>query len=66
MHPQSHCDPEDMILFLLAFCCQDDFTETPISCDEILDRLFEDCFRTVTPVANSEGLRQRLDNQCVF
>ena len=61
MDQRKYCDPEDMIRFLLGLCCQDDSSTTPVSCDETLDRCFEDCLRKVIPVANSEELRQRLD-----
>ena len=62
MRPRRYCDPKDMILFLLATCCQDDSKATPVSRDKTLDECFEECFRTVTPVANSDGLKRRLDD----
>ena len=61
MDQRKYCDPEDMIRFLLALCCQDDSSTTSVSRDETLDRRFEDCLRKVIPVANSEELRQMLD-----
>ena len=61
MRSRRYCDPKDMILFLLATCCQDDSTATPVSRDKTLDQRFEDCFRTVTPVANCDELKRRLD-----
>ena len=57
-----YCDPEALIQFLLALCCQDDASTTPISRDESLEKLFEDCFEKVIPVANSHELRKRLDD----
>jgi hypothetical protein len=61
MNKRKYCDPEDMIQFLLALCCQDDSSMTPVSRDDTLDKRFEDCLGKVIPVANSDGLRQRLD-----
>ena len=62
MEQQGDCDPEDMIRFLLALCCQDDSSTTPVSRDEVLDRRFEECFRKVIPVADSEEIQQRLNS----
>jgi hypothetical protein len=61
MNQRKYCNPEDMILFLLALCCQDDSSTTPVSRDETLDKRFEDCSREVISIANSDELRQRLD-----
>jgi hypothetical protein len=62
MRRRKHCDPEAMIRFLLALCCQNDSSTTPVSHDEVLDRRFEDCLREAIPVANSNEMRQRLNN----
>ena len=61
MSQRKYCDPEAMIGFLLALCCQDDSSTTPVSRDQTLDRVFEDCFGEVIPIANSLELRQKLD-----
>jgi len=61
MNQRKNCDPEDMIRFLLALCCQDFSSTAPVSHDEALDRRFEDCLREVVPIANSCELRQRLN-----
>ena len=52
---------KDMVRFLLAFCCKDNSSTTPVTADEVLGKHFEDCLRKVIPVANSDGMRQRLD-----
>jgi hypothetical protein len=62
MDRRKYRDPEDMIRFLLALCCQDDSSTTPVSRDEVLDGRFEECLREVIPVANSDEMRQKLDN----
>jgi len=61
MGQRKYCNPEDMVRFLLALCCQDDSSMTPVSRDETLDRCFGDCSRQVIPLADSEELRRRLD-----
>jgi len=62
MRQRKYCDPEDMIRFLLALCCQDDSSTTPVSRDEVLDGRFEDCMREAVPIANSDELREKLDS----
>jgi len=62
MRQRKYCDPEDMIRFLLALCCQGDSSTTPVSRDEVLDRRFEDCLREAVPIANSDVLREKLDS----
>ena len=61
MEQRKYCDPGDMIRFLLALCCQDDSSTTPVSRDEALNTCFGECLREVTPVANSDEMRQKLD-----
>jgi len=61
MGQQKYCDPEDMVRFLLAICCQDHPSTTPVSRDETLESRFGDCSRKVIQVANSEDLRRMLD-----
>ena len=58
---KQHCDPKDMIKFLLALCCQDGSSTTPISHNDLLDTCFNDCWNKVIRVANSEELRHKLD-----
>ena len=62
MSRQRYCDPEAMIGFLLALCCQDHSSTTPVSRDQTLDKLFEDCFGKVILTANCSELRQKLDD----
>jgi len=62
MGQRKYCNPEDMVRFLLALCCQDDSLTTPISRNETLDRRFRDCSGKVIEIANSEELRRRLDD----
>ncbi|KAF9647703.1 hypothetical protein BDM02DRAFT_3270005 [Thelephora ganbajun] len=62
MNQRKYCDPEDMIRFLLALCCQDEPSTTPVARGQVLDDCFEVCWREVIPVANSDELRQRLDD----
>ena len=57
-----YCDPEDMIRFLLALCCQDDSSTIPAPRDEVLDRRFEDCMREAVPIINSDELREKLNS----
>ena len=66
MAQRKYCHPEDMIRFLLALCCQDDSSTAPVSRDEALNTRFGVCLREVTPVANSDEMRQKLNEQCVF
>jgi len=61
MVQRKYCNPEDMVRFLLALCCQDHSSTTPISYDKTLDSRFGDCSRKVIPIANSDQLRRRLD-----
>jgi len=56
------CDPEDMIRFLLALCCQDDSSTAPVFRDSVLDERFENCLRQVIPVANSKEILGKLDD----
>ena len=53
----NHCQPKEMVRFLLAFCCQDG---EPLDDGEALDERFDDCWRKVIPIANSEPLTKRL------
>jgi hypothetical protein len=62
MRQRKYCDPEDIVRFLLALCCQDDSLPTAISHDEVLDTRFDNCLREVIPVANSIEMRRKLDN----
>ena len=61
MGQQKYCNPEDMVRFLLALCCQDHSSTTSVSRDETLNRRFGDCFGKVISIANSKELRGRLD-----
>ena len=61
MEQRKYCDPEDMIRFLLALCCQDDSSTSPVSRDEVLSTCFGECLREVTLVANSDEMKQKLD-----
>ena len=61
MEQRKHCDPEDMIRFLLALCCQDNSSMTPVSRDEALNTCFGECLRGVTPVANSGEMKLKLN-----
>ena len=61
MGQRKYCNPEDMVQFLLALCCQDDSSTVPISRDEILDKRFGDCLREVIPIADSKELTGRLN-----
>jgi len=61
MRQRKPCSPKDMILFLLALCCQDDSSTTPVSRDDALDKCFEECFEKVAPIADMEEMRQKLD-----
>ena len=60
MNQRQYCSPDDMVRFLLGLCCQDDSSMAPVSRDEALDKRFEECWRKVIPVANSDEMRQRL------
>jgi len=62
MQQRQTCHPEEMIRFLLALCCQDDSSTTPISRDDVLIERFEDCLRQVIPVANSEEVQEKLND----
>jgi len=61
MQQRKHCSPKDMILFLLALCCQDDSSTGPVSRDDALDKCFKECSAKVAPIANLEEMRQKLD-----
>ena len=61
MGQRKYCNPEDMVQFLLALCCQDDSSTAPVSRDETLDKRFGDCLREVIPIADSKELKGRLD-----
>ena len=61
MQLRKYCEPKDMIRFLLALCRQDDSSTTPVSRDAVLDKCFEECSETVTPVAELEEVEQKLD-----
>ena len=60
MEEHEYCSPEDMITFLLALCCRKDSSITPISRDKDLDKRFDDCHRSVIPIANDDELQRRL------
>ena len=62
MDQRKYCNPGDMVRFLLALCCQRDSLVAPVSRDETLEKRFEDCSRKVIPIANSDELRQRLED----
>jgi hypothetical protein len=54
------CEPEDMIRFLLAICCQSDSSTTPVSRDEILDTCYKDCLEKATEIAKCGELKEKL------
>ena len=60
MKQRKLCNPEDMVTFLLALCCQDDPPKSAVSRDKDLVNRFDDCHRSVIPIANDVGLRNRL------
>ena len=66
MEKRKYCNPEDMVLFLLALCCQDDSSTAAVSRDEIISRRFKDCLREVNQIANSPDLWKQLENWCVL
>jgi len=50
----------DMVRFLLAFCCAGDSSDA--LCDaEVSNERFRNCWGKVVPVANSKGLKTRLE-----
>ena len=61
MKQQKPCNPEDMIRFLLALCCQDDSSTTPVSRNDTLDRCFKECSNKAAQVAQLKEMRQKLD-----
>ena len=61
MERRKHCNPEDMVMFLLALCCQDDDSPTPVSRNKDLDKLFHDCYSSILLITNRVGLRKRLE-----
>jgi hypothetical protein len=60
MQQQKWCEPEDMIRFLLAICCQGDSSTTPVSRDEILETRFQSCLEKATEIANCSELEEKL------
>ena len=62
MQYRKYCNPKDLIQFLLALCCQEDSSTTPVSRGEALDRCFDDCFGNVVPIANSSELVEKLES----
>ena len=63
-------------MFLLALCCQDSrpakpvsrdedpdkCSTTPVTRDEDLEKRFNDCHRSVIPIANDKELQNELQN----
>ena len=62
MEKRKYCNPEDMVLFLLALCCQDDSSTAAVSRDEIINKRFKDCLREVNQIANSPDLWKQLES----
>jgi hypothetical protein len=60
MEREEHCKPEDMIRFLLAICCQDDFLTSPVSDGDVLDTLFNNCLDGVAKIAKCDELKGKL------
>ena len=60
MEKRKHCNPEDMVRFLLALCCQDDSSTVAVPRDDTLDKRFKDCLKEVTPIADLPDLQNRL------
>ena len=58
MKQKKHCNPEDMVKFLLALCCQDNPSAT---LDKDVDKRLNDCYKSVLPLANCNELRERLE-----
>ena len=61
MKQRQLCDPEDMVLFLLALCRQSDSSDTSVSRSEDLEQCFDDCLKVAVNVANSPAMKERLD-----
>ena len=59
MGQRKYSHPREMTRFLLALCLQDD---EPLDGGEALDKCFEDCRRAVTPIANCEDIKRRLED----
>ena len=62
MEQQQYCNLEDMVQFFLTLCCCNDSSTIPDSPDEILETLFNDCLRSVAPIASSGELKERLES----
>ena len=60
MEEHEYCDPEDMVMFLLAICCQGNYSPAHVSRDNLLDERFNACYSSVIPIANCPGLREKL------
>jgi hypothetical protein len=62
MAQRKRCHPKDMIMFLLAFCCREDSSQTAVSRDDDLNKRFEDCYERIIPIANDVILKEKLNN----
>ena len=62
MKQEKLCEPEDMVRFLLAICCQDDSSTTPVSRSNVLDTCFTKCLADVAKIAQSDKLKEKLDD----
>jgi hypothetical protein len=60
MKERKYCNPEDMIMFLLAVCCRGDLLANPARSDKDLNKSFHDCRKSVIPIAKSAALKQKL------
>ena len=62
MKQEKFCEPEDMIRYLLAICCQEDSSTSPISRGDVLDTRFNECLAGVAKIAESEELKGKLED----
>jgi hypothetical protein len=62
MKQEQYCKPEDMIRFLLAICCQDDSSATPVSRGDVPDARLNEFLNGVAKIAESEELKAKLED----
>ena len=62
MKQRRYCNAQDMVMFLLALSCRDDSSVAPVSRSKDLDKRFDDCHRSVVPIANCVDLREKLES----
>ena len=62
MKQRRYCNPQDMVMFLLALSCRDDSSAAPVFRGKDLDKRFYDCHKSVVSIANCVDLREKLES----